>query len=81
MHYVYMVRCSDNSLYTGYSTDITRRVATHNTGKGAKYTKARLPVVLMYSEEYTTRSEALKREYVIKQYSKAVKERMISNLK
>lgn len=78
VHYVYMVRCRDNSLYTGYSNNVEKRVETHNKGKGAKYTKPRLPVELVYTEEYETKSEALKREYAIKQLSKAEKERLIA---
>lgn len=76
-HFVYIVRCADNSLYTGYSTDVLKRVDTHNKGKGAKYTQGRLPVKLEYFEEYPTISEALKREYKIKKLSKEDKERLI----
>jgi putative endonuclease len=71
---VYILECADTSLYSGITTDIERRVKEHNTSlKGAKYTKTRRPVVLKYSESYTTRSEALKREYAIKQLSRAEK--------
>ena len=75
--YVYMLRCRDNSLYTGYSDNVTRRAAVHNAGKGAKYTKARLPVIVVYQEEYPDKSSALKREYAIKQLTKAQKEALI----
>ena len=75
--YVYMLRCRDNSLYTGYTDNVTRRVAVHNAGKGAKYTKARLPVIVVYQEEYPDKSSALKREYAIKQLTKAQKEALI----
>lgn len=78
-HYVYMVRCKDNSLYTGYSNNVEKRVETHNKGKGAKYTKYRLPVKLVYWEEFDNKSEALKREYAIKQLSKEVKEKMVDS--
>lgn len=67
MYYVYMVECSDNTLYTGISTNVTRRVEEHNNSeKGAKYTRARRPVTLVYSEEHPDRSTASKREYQIK---------------
>ena len=62
-HFVYIVRCSDNSLYTGYTNNIEVRINKHNAGKGAKYTKTRRPVVLVYQEMYETKSEALRREY------------------
>jgi len=75
--YVYMVRCRDNSLYTGYTDDPERRLAVHNAGKGAKYTKSRLPVQLVYREECPDKSTALKREYAIKQLSKTEKENLI----
>lgn len=65
-YYVYLLQCRDNTLYCGYTTDLERRVKTHNSGDGAKYTKSRLPVELVYSEEYDTKSEALKRECAIK---------------
>jgi len=66
-YFVYMVRCADDTLYTGITTDLERRVAEHNGSlKGAKYTRARRPVILVYNEEYKTRSEASKREYFIK---------------
>jgi putative endonuclease len=72
-HWVYIVICSDNTLYTGYSTDVDARVKKHNTGKGAKYTRIRLPVTLVYKKEYLTKSEAMKREYQIKQLSRTQK--------
>lgn len=75
--YVYMLRCRDNSLYTGYTDDVARRAAVHNAGKGAKYTKARLPVSVVYQEECPDKSSALKREYAIKQLTKAQKEALI----
>jgi putative endonuclease len=67
-YYVYILKCADQTLYTGITTDITRRLKEHNSSKlGAKYTKGRTPVELMYSEKYKTRSEASKREYELKQ--------------
>jgi len=66
-YFIYMVRCVDNTIYTGITTNLERRVYEHNnSSKGAKYTRARRPVVLVYSETYETRSEASKREYFIK---------------
>jgi putative endonuclease len=61
-----MVRCADGTFYTGYTTDIPKRIDTHNKGKGAKYTKGRLPVTLVWCCEYKSKSEALKEEYLIK---------------
>lgn len=67
MYYVYMVKCADNTLYTGIATELERRIEEHNgSDKGAKYTRARRPVTLVYSEEYPDRSSASKREYEIK---------------
>ncbi len=68
-HYVYMVECADGSLYTGWTTDLKQRIEAHNQKKGAKYTRSRLPVRLVYFEEYTNKSEALKREAAIKRLS------------
>ena len=77
--YVYMVRCADNSLYTGIATDVDRRVAEHNsTGNlAAKYTRARQPVSLAYHETLESRSEASQREYRLKRLSKKAKEALI----
>lgn len=66
IYFVYILRCSDNTLYTGYTTDFHRRIREHNRGKGAKYTASRVPCELVYLETCTTKSEALKREYYIK---------------
>ncbi|MBU0439361.1 GIY-YIG nuclease family protein [Staphylococcus succinus] len=77
-HYIYIVKCKDGSLYTGYAKDITQRVAKHNRGQGAKYTKIRRPVELVYQEMFDTKSEALKREYEIKTYSRTKKLELIS---
>ncbi len=67
MYYIYMVKCVDNTLYTGISTELERRIEEHNSSdKGAKYTRVRRPVTLVYSEEYPDRSSASKREYEIK---------------
>jgi putative endonuclease len=72
-----MVLCSDGTLYTGYTTDLVRRINTHNKGRGAKYTRGRLPVFLVYSEEFPTKSEALRRELEIKKLSRKEKEILI----
>ena len=69
-YYVYLLECQDKTLYCGYTTDIAKRVAKHNQGKGAKYTKGRLPVRLVYKEQYNSKTEALKREYDIKHFSR-----------
>ena len=75
--YMYVLECADGSLYTGYTTDVEKRLKTHNAGKGAKYTKSRRPVILVYYEEYETKSEALRREAAIKKLSRQEKLRMI----
>jgi putative endonuclease len=74
MHFVYMVRCSDGTLYTGYARDPHRRTKVHNMGRGAKYTAQRLPVALVYLEQCGSRSAALKREYEMKQLTRTEKE-------
>ncbi|MCR4807398.1 MAG: GIY-YIG nuclease family protein [Lachnospiraceae bacterium] len=76
-YYTYMVRCSDDSLYTGYTNDLEKRVKAHNTGKGARYTRARGPVELVYYEEYATKEEAMSREWHIKQLSHEEKEELV----
>lgn len=70
MWYVYLLECSDGSLYCGITNDINRRVDTHKKGKGAKYTKTRLPVKIFYTESVSNKSEAAKREYQIKKMSR-----------
>lgn len=77
VHYVYVLRCGDGTLYTGYTTDVERRVAQHRKGTGAKYTRGRGPFELVHVEEYMTRSQAMSREYAIKQLSRAEKERLV----
>ena len=77
-HYIYIVRCKDGSLYTGYAKDIEQRVAKHNSGQGAKYTKIRRPVELVYQEVFDTKSEAMKREYEIKTFTREKKLQLIS---
>ncbi|MHB8064619.1 MAG: GIY-YIG nuclease family protein [Ruminiclostridium sp.] len=77
MHYVYILECADNSLYAGYTNDLENRLKIHNRGKGAKYTRGRLPVKLIYSENADNKSDALKREYQIKQMTRKQKEELI----
>ncbi|MFQ8688876.1 MAG: GIY-YIG nuclease family protein [Blautia sp.] len=70
MNYTYIVRCSDGTFYTGWTTDLLKRLNAHNSGKGAKYTRSRTPVSLVYYEAFQTREEAMRREYSIKQLSR-----------
>ena len=81
MPFVYIVRCADNTFYTGWAVDVTLRVKTHNAGRGAKYTRARLPVKLVYSEELATRLEAMRRERTIKRYPRAKKLALVKSQK
>ena len=76
MHFVYMVRCADGTLYTGYARDPERRTKMHNAGRGAKYTAGRLPVSLVYREKCESLSAALKREHQVKQLDRRQKERL-----
>ena len=78
MNYTYILRCRDGTLYTGWTNDIEKRVKAHNEGKGAKYTKARLPVKLVYSDAFETKTEAMKREYAIKRMRREAKEKLIA---
>jgi putative endonuclease len=79
MYYVYIVRCSDNSLYTGITLDVKRRIAEHNDSKkGARYTKSRRPVTLVHSEMFDSKSDALKREAYIKKLSREEKNTLVS---
>jgi putative endonuclease len=77
VHHVYVLRCADGSLYTGYTTDVERRVAEHDAGEGAKYTRGRTPVELVYSESFDSRSAAMSREYEIKQLSRREKAQLV----
>ena len=72
-NYTYIVKCSDETLYTGWTNNLKKRLEAHNSGKGAKYTKNRRPVELVYFEEYDTKQEAMKRESAIKQLSRQKK--------
>lgn len=77
MYYIYILECNDGTYYTGYTTHIERRLAMHNQGKGAKYTRGRRPVSLIYWESFDEKSKALKREYEIKQMSRSKKEALV----
>ena len=77
-HHVYVLECADGSLYTGYTTDVERRVAEHDAGEGAKYTRGRTPVELVHTESFDSRSAATRREHDIKALSRAAKERLVA---
>jgi putative endonuclease len=77
VHFVYIVRCADGSLYTGYARNPRARLRLHNQGRGAKYTSGRRPVRLVYAEACKTLSTALKREYELKQWPRRKKQRLI----
>ena len=77
--YVYILKCADNSLYTGWTYDLSARLESHNNGKGAKYTRARLPVTLAYSEQLPDERTARQREYAIKQLSRPQKLKLIAS--
>ena len=78
-NFTYLLRCSDGSLYCGWTNDLQKRLDSHNAGTGGKYTRTRLPVELVYYEEYATRQEAMSREYHIKRLSRQEKLRLIEN--
>ncbi|MEG1497520.1 MAG: GIY-YIG nuclease family protein [Clostridiales bacterium] len=78
---VYMLRCSDDTLYTGITNNLERRINQHNSGTGAKYTRGRCPVYLVYTEECTNQSMALKREIALKKLSRQKKEELITKAK
>lgn len=73
VYYTYMLLCNDKTFYIGYTNDLVLRIRMHNRGKGAKYTRARLPVRLLYWEKYPTRRQAMRREYALKQWSRTEK--------
>lgn len=77
MHFVYILRCKDNSLYTGYTTNVKKRLRTHNAGKGAKYTRGRRPVSLVYFKRVDSKSLGLKLESRIKKLNKKEKEALV----
>lgn len=79
MNYTYMVKCQDGSLYTGWTNHLEKRVQDHNAGKGAKYTKSRRPVTLVYYETYQTKEEAMKRECAIKKMKRKEKLKLVQH--
>ena len=76
-NYTYIVKCRDGTLYTGWTNDLTNRLLAHNAGTGAKYTRSRRPVVLVYQEQFATKEEAMRREWAIKQLTRAGKEELL----
>ncbi|NLH28174.1 MAG: GIY-YIG nuclease family protein [Syntrophomonadaceae bacterium] len=79
MYYVYILRCGDGSFYTGWTNDLKKRLTAHQEGRGAKYTRGRGPLQLVYTEEFDNKSEAIKREYHIKKMSRKEKETLIDS--
>lgn len=77
LNYTYLLLCSDGTYYCGWTNDLDKRVAAHNSGKGAKYTKTRRPVELVYYETFETKQEAMSREYYIKRLTRAEKEELV----
>ena len=77
MTYTYMLQCGDGTYYTGWTNDLDRRLKAHNEGKGGKYTRSRRPVRLVYYEEHETKQEAMRREWEIKQLTRAGKEELL----
>ena len=79
MNYTYILRCSDGTLYTGWTNELDARIRCHNSGRGGKYTRSRLPVELVYTESFDTKEEAMSREWHIKRMSRQQKLRLIEN--
>ena len=79
-NFTYIVECSDHTLYTGWTNDLEKRITAHNEGKGAKYTKTRRPVRLVYFETFATKEEAMSREYRIKRLSRRKKQQLIAGI-
>ncbi len=80
-HYTYMLMCADNTIYSGYAVDPDARLETHNSGKGAKYTRARRPVKLVYYEKFENKGDDLRREIEFKKLSRAEKKSLINSFK
>lgn len=78
MNFCYMLRCGDGTLYTGWTKDLEQRLQTHNAGRGGKYTRSRLPVELVYREEFETKEEAMSREWHLKRLTRQEKLRLIA---
>ena len=81
MFFAYLVRCADGTLYGGYTTDLEKRLAAHNSGKGAKYTRSRLPVELVWWEECPTRQAAMSREWQVKHLTREEKLKLVEAFK
>ena len=79
MNYTYILTCADGTFYCGWTNDLDKRLAAHNQGKGAKYTKPRRPVILSYWEAFDTKEEAMRREWAIKRLSRKEKERLMDH--
>ena len=79
LNYTYILECKDGTYYTGWTNNLEKRLKDHNEGRGAKYTKARLPVFLIYYEEFQTKEEAMRREYAIKHMTRSDKEKLIKD--
>lgn len=77
MNYTYIVQCNDGTLYTGWTNNLDKRIKAHNEGRGAKYTKSRLPVTLVYYETYESKEEAMSREWAIKRLRRYQKEKLL----
>ncbi len=80
-NYTYILKCADDTLYCGWTNDLEKRLEAHSSGKGAKYTRSRLPVELIYYEEFETKEEAMSREYHIKKLSREKKVELINSKK
>lgn len=80
-HFTYILHCADGTLYTGWTNDLQRRLAAHNAGRGAKYTRSRRPVTLVYWETFPTKTEAMRREWAIKHLTRAEKLELIRRQK
>jgi putative endonuclease len=79
MNYTYILKCKDGTYYTGWTNNLEKRIKDHNDGNGAKYTKPRRPVILVYHEVFATKEEAMRREYAIKRMTRKEKEQLIQN--
>ena len=79
MNYTYIVKCSDDTFYTGWTNNLEKRIRDHSDGKGAKYTKSRRPVELVYYETFSQKEDAMRREYAIKQLNRAGKRKLVEN--
>ena len=79
MNYTYIVKCSDGTFYTGWTNNLEKRLRDHNAGKGAKYTKSRRPVELVYYETFSQKEDAMRREYAIKQLNRAGKMKLVGS--